>query len=212
MSNFEGRKKEYFYQKAKQEGYRARSAYKLKQLQKKFYIIKKNSTVVDLGAAPGGWSQVASEFTGAKGKVIAIDIKPIRPFTSKKNILIYKMDMRSEQLREVLEKITETGLVDTVISDLAGNVTGNWDLDAERQNFLASLAFEACKKILRSEGTFVTKIFRGATIQEFDALVKPYFQKIKRFRPPATRKHSAEEYYICKGFKRELALLEEQND
>ncbi len=205
MSFYEERKKEHFYKQAKKEGYRARSAYKLKQLQKKFYIIKRGDYVIDLGAAPGGWLQVASEFVGAKGKVIGVDKEAIMPF-NKDNIVTFRVDMRSKELTNLLLEEIQSERVDVVLSDLAGNVTGNWTLDSDRQIFLAELAFNTCKRVLKDGGTFVTKIFRGGAIQEFDQLIKPYFQKIKRFRPPATRKQSAEEYYICKGFR----VLEEE--
>ncbi len=200
MASIDERKREYYYNKAKEEGYRSRASYKLKQLQKKFYIIKRGNVVVDLGAAPGGWSQVASEFVGRKGKVVAVDKQAIAPF-EKKNIEILRLDMRREDLADQIFKVAGS-LADVVLSDLAGNVTGNWSLDADRQNYLVLLALEACNRILKEGGTFVTKVFRGPTIQELDEEIKPRFQKIKRFRPPATRKRSAEEYYVCTGFKK----------
>ncbi len=199
MSSIDQRKREYYYNKAKEEGYRSRASYKLKQLQKKFYIIKRGNVVVDLGAAPGGWSQVASEFVGSKGKVIAVDKQAIQPF-ERKNIEILRLDMRRKDLADKIEEIAGS-MADVVLSDLAGNVTGNWSLDADRQNYLVQLALNACHKILKPSGTFVTKVFRGPTIQELDNEIKPWFDRIRRFRPPATRKRSAEEYYVCLGYK-----------
>lgn len=199
MASIDERKREYYYNKAKEEGYRSRASYKLKQLQKKFYIIKRGDVVVDLGAAPGGWSQVASEYVGSKGKVVAVDKQAILPF-EKKNIEILRLDMRREDLAEKIKEVADS-LADVVLSDLAGNVTGNWSLDADRQNYLVLLALNACHKILKPGGTFVTKVFRGPTIQELDNEIKPWFEKLRRFRPPATRKRSAEEYYICLGYK-----------
>ncbi|RMG33007.1 MAG: RlmE family RNA methyltransferase [Methanobacteriota archaeon] len=199
MASIDERKREYYYNKAKEEGYRSRASYKLKQLQKKFYIIKRGNVVVDLGAAPGGWSQVASEYVGSKGKVVAVDKQAILPF-EKKNIEILRLDMRRPDLAEKIEEVAGS-VADVVLSDLAGNVTGNWSLDADRQNYLVLLALNACHKILKPGGIFVTKVFRGPTIQELDGEIKPWFEKIRRFRPPATRKRSAEEYYVCMGYK-----------
>lgn len=191
-------KQDYYYHLAKKEGYRARSAYKLKQIQKKFHIIRRGQIVIDLGAAPGGWTQVASEVIGNKGRIITVDKNPIRRF-DKDNIITLQMDMRSNKLLKYLTQ--EMGeKADVVLSDLAGNTTGQWHLDAERQQFLALLAFKVSKVLLKSGGNFVTKIFRGPSIKEFENEIKPAFNTIRNWRPPATRKASAEEYIICKGF------------
>jgi 23S rRNA (uridine2552-2'-O)-methyltransferase len=200
MSSNEERKREYYYKKAKNEGYRARSAYKLKQLQQKFYIIKRGDFVVDLGAAPGGWLQVAAEITGKKGKVIGVDKEYINPLNLG-NVETIQMDMQSKDLKQILMELTDGKKIDVIISDLAGNVSGNWSLDADRQNYLVLLAFEVCNLILKEGGTFVTKVFRGSNIEELDRELKPRFEKLRRYRPQATRKQSAEEYYICIGFK-----------
>ncbi|MCY3410903.1 MAG: RlmE family RNA methyltransferase [Candidatus Heimdallarchaeota archaeon] len=195
-------KQDHYYHEAKKDGYRARSAYKLKQIQKKFKNpIRRGHIVVDLGAAPGGWTQVASEYVGTKGKVIAVDKNPIRPF-NKPNITTLQMDMRSKQLKQYL--INELGRkANIVLSDLAGNTTGTWSLDSERQQYLATLAFEVAQELLVPDGTFITKIFRGPNIKEFEDLIKDHFQSIRHWRPPATRKKSAEEYVICQGFIKE---------
>ncbi|MCH8905671.1 MAG: RlmE family RNA methyltransferase [Candidatus Heimdallarchaeota archaeon] len=190
---------DHYYKQAKREGYRARSSYKLLQIEKKFKIIRRGNNVLDLGAAPGSWSQVSSKFVGNKGRVIALDINPIRPFRSN-NIIIIQIDMNSKFLQETLDEYIE-GRINVVLSDLAENTSGNWHLDSERQIFLAELAFETAQKYLKDRGNFVTKVFRGPRIQDFENLIKPYFGKIKHWRPPATRKQSAEEYIICQNFK-----------
>lgn len=191
-------KRDHYYQEAKQKGLRARSAFKLQQIQNKFYIIKKKEIVVDLGAAPGGWSQVASKIVGKSGKVIAVDINHIKPFDID-NIYIMQADMRGKQFQVLLRNIVEPP-VDVVIADLASNTTGNWHLDSERQIHLATLAFETVKLILKNDGNFITKVFRGPALQEFESELKGNFTNIRHWRPPATRKKSAEEYIICKGF------------
>ena len=191
-------RKDPFYKKAKNKGYRARSSFKLKQIQKKFSIMKRGDLVVDLGAAPGGWSQVASEFVGSNGTVVAVDRLPIREFQNE-NIIRLQLDMQSPKLLDFLSNDIKRE-VDVVLSDLAGNVSGNWDLDSDRQLYLASLALSTAKKFLKKEGNFVTKVFRGANLKEFEDEIKDEFEFIKHWRPPATRKTSAEEYIICKSF------------
>ena len=191
-------RKDPFYKKAKDKGYRARSSFKLKQIQKKFSIMKRGDSVVDLGAAPGGWSQVASEFVGSNGTVVAVDRLPIREFQNE-NIIRLQLDMQSPKLLDFLSNDIKRE-VDVVLSDLAGNVSGNWDLDSDRQLYLASLALSTAKKFLKKEGNFVTKVFRGANLKEFEDEIKDEFEFIKHWRPPATRKTSAEEYIICKSF------------
>lgn len=191
-------RKDPFYKKAKDKGYRARSSFKLKQIQKKFSIMKRGDLVVDLGAAPGGWSQVASEFVGSNGTVVAVDRLPIREFQNE-NIIRLQLDMQSPKLLDFLSNDIKRE-VDVVLSDLAGNVSGNWDLDSDRQLYLASLALSTAKNFLKKEGNFVTKVFRGANLKEFEDEIKDEFEFIKHWRPPATRKTSAEEYIICKSF------------
>ncbi|MHA2170240.1 MAG: RlmE family RNA methyltransferase [Candidatus Kariarchaeaceae archaeon] len=189
---------DYYYKQAKKDGFRARSSYKLQQIQKKFHIIQRGDIVLDLGAAPGGWVQVASKIVGKKGKVIAIDRNPIRPF-NEENVEVLQLDMQSPKLTNVLqEKLIKD--VDVVLSDLAENTTGNWSLDSDRQIYLASMAFHTAVRFLRDNGNFITKIFRGPNIKEFEDEIKDSFSKIKHWRPPATRKKSAEEYIICKGY------------
>ncbi|MHA2249213.1 MAG: RlmE family RNA methyltransferase [Candidatus Kariarchaeaceae archaeon] len=191
-------KQDFYYKQAKKEGYRARSSYKLQQIQKKFHIISRGNIVVDLGAAPGGWTQVAAKIVGQKGKVIAIDINPIRPF-NQENIHILQLDMLSSNLFDTIKEVVNQP-VNVVLSDLAGNTSGNWHYDSERQIHLASLAFQTAENFLTENGNFVTKIFRGTALSEFEAEIRGKFHKIKHWRPPATRKKSAEEYMICKGY------------
>lgn len=194
-------KKDHYYREAKQKGFRARSAFKLEQIQKKFYVIKREDIVVDLGAAPGGWTQVAGKIVGKQGKVIAVDVNHIKPF-EQNNIFVLQIDMRNKNFQSLLTDIVVPP-VDVVIADLASNTSGNWHLDTERQIFLATIAFETASEILKIGGNFVTKVFRGAQLKDFEKLLKGNFEKIRHWRPPATRKASAEEYIICKGFKNE---------
>ena len=201
------KKQDHYYKQAKKEGYRARSSYKLKQIQKRFKILRRGDKVIDFGAAPGAWTQVSSEYVGNKGQIVAVDKNPIRPFMDK-NIATLQMDIRSPRLLEYVNKELD-GKVDVILSDLAGNTSGRWHLDSERQIYLATLAFEAAKSLLKISddegkgGHFITKVFRGDQLKEFENELKLYFEKVKNWRPPATRKQSAEEYLICMNFKGE---------
>ena len=160
--------------------------------------MKHGDVVVDLGAAPGGWSQIASEIVGSTGKVIAVDKLPIRDFRQE-NIVTLQLNMQSPRLLTYLQDELQRE-VDVVLSDLAGNVTGQWHLDSDRQLYLASLAFRTATTFLRRGGNFVTKVFRGPNIKDFEDEIEGNFQFIKHWRPPATRKSSAEEYVICKDY------------
>ena len=163
--------------------------------------------MLDLGAAPGGWVQIASKIVGRKGKVIALDRNPIRPF-DKENIEVLQLDMQSPKLADILQDKLSNA-IDVVLSDLAENTTGNWSLDSNRQLYLASMAFQTATRFLRDNGNFVTKVFRGPDIKEFEEEIKGSFTRIKHWRPPATRKKSAEEYVICKGY---TGMRDEQED
>ena len=187
-----------YYKKAKEKGYRARSSFKLKQIQDKFHVMSRGDVVVDLGAAPGGWSQVAAEIVDVTGRVIAVDKLPIREF-QEDYIIPLQLNMQSPRLLDFLRNKLQRE-VDVVLSDLAGNVTGQWHLDSDRQLYLASLAFQTATTFLRKGGNFVTKVFRGPNIKDFEDEIDGNFNFIKHWRPPATRKSSAEEYVICKGY------------
>lgn len=151
--------KDYYYKRAKEEGYRARSAYKLKQINEKFRIIKKGSTVVDLGAAPGGWLQVAKELSG--GLVVGVDIENIEPI---EGVTTIKGDITDE---ETLERIRDAigGSADVVISDAAPNLSGIWDVDHARSVDLARAALRIAKQLLRPGGNFFGEGIPGRYVQ-----------------------------------------------
>lgn len=187
-------RRDYFYRKAKDEGYRSRAAFKLKQINERFNIIKKKDTVVDLGAAPGGWLQVAKELSG--GKVVGVDILPIEEIEGVETI---KGDIRLEATAEkIKEKIKKEGS-DVVICDAAPNLSGNWSYDHARSIDLATSALECARKLLKPEGRFAVKVFQGDMFPEFLDKVRRYFGKVRAFSPEATRKQSAEIYVIGKG-------------
>ncbi|MFZ2410401.1 MAG: 23S rRNA (uridine(2552)-2'-O)-methyltransferase [Candidatus Methanoperedens sp.] len=184
-------RRDYFYKKAKDEGYRSRAAFKLKQINEKFNIIKKGDTVVDLGAAPGGWLQIAKEISG--GKIVGVDILPIEKIEGIETI---KGDIRLDvTVEKIKEKIRKEG-ADTVICDAAPNLTGNWSYDHARSIDLATSALECAKKILKPGGGFAVKVFQGDLFPDFLDKVRQGFVKVKAHSPAASRKQSAEIYVI----------------
>ncbi len=184
-------RRDYFYRKAKEEGYRSRAAFKLKQINEKFNLIKKGDAVVDLGAAPGGWLQVAKELS--EGKVVGVDILPIEEIEGVETI---RGDIR---LDTTVEKIREKiGKADVVICDAAPTLSGSWSYDHARSIDLATSALECAKKILKPGGSFVVKVFMGDMFPEFLKKARMYFIKVQAFSPEARRKQSAEIYVIGK--------------
>ena len=186
-------RRDFFYKKAKQEGYRSRAAFKLKQINEKFKIIKKGDAVVDLGAAPGGWLQVAKELSG--GTVIGVDLLDIKEI---EGVDIIKGDIRLDRtIEKIRENIPREG-ADAVICDAAPNLSGSWSYDHARSIDLASSALECARKLLKNEGSFAVKVFQGDMFPDFLDKVRRYFGKVKAFSPEASRKQSAEIYVIGK--------------
>lgn len=184
-------RRDYFYKKAKDEGYRSRAAFKLKQINEKFNIIKKGDTVVDLGAAPGGWLQIAKEISG--GKIVGVDILPIEKIEGVETI---RGDIRLDAtVEKIMDKTSKEG-TDAVICDAAPNLTGNWSYDHARSIDLATSALECAKKILKPGGGFAVKVFQGDLFPDFLDKVRQAFVKVKAYSPAASRKQSAEIYVI----------------
>jgi len=189
------RKKEHFYRAAKKEGYRSRAAYKLKQIQNRFHIIRKGDVVIDLGAAPGGWSQVAREIVGEKGLVVGIDLQPIKPI---KDAIFIVGDMtKKETIEKIKEKIGNKK-VDVIISDMSPNISGNYSLDHANSIWLAENALDFAKKFLKNSGNFICKVFEGELLKEFLNKVKANFEVV-----------SSEIYVIAKIFKKAEGGAEE---
>ncbi|MFO8077915.1 MAG: RlmE family RNA methyltransferase [Thermoplasmatota archaeon] len=197
---YQEKKQEHFYKKAKTEGYRARSAYKLKQIQKRFHVMKQGDTVVDLGAAPGGWSQIASEIVGKHGLVVGIDLQKITPL---EDIVFLQGDITDKTSLTSLKRSIGDAGADIILSDMAPNISGNYSVDHARSIYLSQMAFDVAKQLLVEQGNFVCKIFQGELLQDFVSTVKNQFQSIKRYSPKASRKSSSELYLIGKTFKNE---------
>ncbi len=201
------RKREYYYKKAKEENYRSRATYKLVQANEKYGFIKRNSVVVDLGAAPGGWVQAARKMTGKNGFILGIDLKPIDPFTQEyvRTIIADFTDPTIvEQIRSFLPREA-----DVVISDAAPNITGVWEVDQACQIELATQALEIAQCILHTSGNFFVKLFEGEMFNEYILKVKKLFDTVKIVKPPASRQKSSEMYLLALGLKSKLKCEEE---
>ena len=180
-----------FQRRARREGYRARSVYKLMDIQKRSKIFRKDDTVLDLGAAPGGWSQVALEYIGEDGKLVGVDLQHILPL---KGAQFLQGDIRESETRKELEKLVPKA--DVVLSDMSPNLSGNYSVDQARSVELSSLALEIASE--RKAKSFVVKVFEGSDFQDFRASVINEFGSVRTLSPEASRKQSSEVYLIAK--------------
>jgi 23S rRNA (uridine2552-2'-O)-methyltransferase len=181
-----------YYNRAKQEGYRTRSAYKLKQLDEEVGLFGPGDTVVDLGAAPGGWLQVAAEAVGDRGRVIGVDFQRIDDLEADV-VTTVRGDMTEETTRERLRG------ADVVVSDMAPNMTGQYSLDHARSVHLARTAFEVALELLEPGGDFVAKVFDGEDLAALTRDVDEEFEYVREVRPDASRNSSSELYLVAKG-------------
>jgi len=195
---YQEKKKEHFYKEAKRVGYRARSAFKLKQINRRFNIFSKTDTVVDLGAAPGGWTQVTKELIGKHGKIIGVDILPIKPI---EDVEFIQGDITDKEIQNKIINRLNNSLADVVISDISPDISGNYSIDQSRSLWLCEQAFNVACILLKPGGIFVCKIFEGPDINNFINEVKKYFDLVKKFSPKASRKRSSEIYIIAKSLK-----------
>ncbi|WP_306054492.1 23S rRNA (uridine(2552)-2'-O)-methyltransferase [Natronococcus wangiae] len=194
-------RRDHYYNKAKQEGYRSRAAYKLKQLDDLENVISGGDAVVDLGAAPGGWLEVAAEKVGPRGQVIGVDLQRIKDLEDpavNDRVETLRGDMTEERTRE---RVTDAagGSVDVVVSDMAPNMTGEYSLDQARSLHLARQAFETALELLDTGGNFVVKVFEGPDVDDFRAEVEEEFQYVRATTPKASRQVSSELFLIGKG-------------
>jgi 23S rRNA (uridine2552-2'-O)-methyltransferase len=182
---------------ARERGFRSRSAFKLSGLDERFHLLKPGMRVLDLGAAPGGWSQVAAEKVGAKGRVLAVDLLEMEPIAG---VEILQLDFLSEgaeaKIREMLG-----GEVDLVLSDMAGNTIGHQRTDHLRIMALAEAAYDFAVSVLRPGGALVAKVLRGGTEAGLLKRIKADFAEVRHAKPPASRQDSAEMYIVARGLK-----------
>ncbi|MGQ0543957.1 MAG: RlmE family RNA methyltransferase [Betaproteobacteria bacterium] len=177
-----------YVRKAKEQGYRSRAAFKLLEIDAKERIFRTRQTIVDLGAAPGGWSQVAAQKAGPAGRVIAIDLLDIAPISG---VTVLKGDFR--------EKFPAGVRADVVLSDLSPNLSGIANVDQARTLELSLAAIDFCRKALKPDGVFVVKAFQGEAFDELQARLKETFVKVRVVKPSASRGESRETYVVARG-------------
>lgn len=190
----EERRRDFYYKEAKRLGYRARSAFKLIEIQNRFKVIRKGDKIIDLGASPGGWSQVAIEYSS--GKVIGVDLLPIKKLDG---LTYIKGDVTSDDTKDEVRRELDGDKVDVVLSDLSPNLSGNKYLDQARSFWLCMKALEYADEFLREGGRFVCKGFEGSDLSEFLKEVRKRFRIVKKFSPKASKKRSKEIYIIALG-------------
>ena len=187
-----------YVQQAQKLGLRSRAVFKIDEIQLKDKLIKPGMTVVDLGAAPGGWSQFAVEQVGDKGRVIACDILPMDPIAG---VDFLQGDFREEAVLAALLERVGDAKVDVVMSDMAPNMSGTLAVDQPRSMYLVELALEMCKEVLAPNGSFVAKVFQGVGSEEYLKAVREVFKVVKVRKPDSSRARSREVYIVATGFK-----------
>ena len=189
-------KRDIYVRQSKVDGYRARSAYKLIEIDKKFKIFKNKMTILDIGAAPGSWSQYALK-AAKSGKLISIDLKNMEPIGNSVQI---KGDFTEEKTQEEIKKHIN-GKVDVVMSDMAVDTTGIKNVDSIQTGELCKEAMFFAKDLIKKNGYFISKIFMGGTFNEIVAEGKKYFKEVKVFKPKSSRKDSKESFIICRKIR-----------
>lgn len=187
-----------YVKKAQKKGLRSRAVFKLEEIQGKDNLIRSGMTVVDLGAAPGGWSQYAAKVTGDKGQVIACDILPMDSLTG---VAFLQGDFREDAVLDaLLERVGDTK-VDVVMSDMAPNFSGNSSVDQPAAMYLVELALDMCRQVLAPNGAFVVKVFMGEGYDDYIKEVRTMFKTVKTRKPDSSRARSREVYLVATGFK-----------
>ena len=187
-------KKDLYFRKSKIQGYRSRSAFKLIEMNKKFKFLRKNTSLLDLGSSPGGWSQVASREIRT-GKILAVDILPMEKIN---NVGFVNGDFTKEEIHNKIKSYFNNN-IDAVLSDMAANTSGNKSMDSYRTGELCMKAMYLAKEILSNDGIFLSKIFMGSIFLEINKMAKRYFKNVIKYKPLSSKKESKEIYIYCKG-------------
>lgn len=190
-------KKDYYRKLAKDHGYRSRSAYKLEQLNNSYHILRPSYKVIDFGCAPGGWLQVILKEVGSSGKVVGVDIQDIEPISG---AIILRDDIEDPTITDSILRLLNSK-ADVVLSDLAPNVSGIWDIDHARQISLTRNAFTITQKVLKKNGSAIFKAFEGELLNELKLDLKNGFHEVIVSKPRASRQESSELYLVCLQFK-----------
>ena len=194
----EDAKKDHYRKLAKEQGYRSRSAFKLIELNQKYNLIKSNDNILDFGAAPGGWLQVASKLVMPKGKVIGVDLLPIKPIND--NVTIFQGDIRDEKVvNNILNKIGRK--VDVILSDIAPNISGIWKIDHNNQIDLTRLIIDRFPELLEKNGGCLLKAFDGPMLKPLENELRKNFTNVKLIKPKVSRNASSELYIACRNFR-----------
>jgi len=186
-----------YVRRAQQEGYRSRAAFKLLEINERDHILHPGMTVIDLGAAPGGWSQVAAKIIGERGRVIALDVLPMDPIAG---VGFIQGDFREEAVLAALMERVDEQRVDLVISDMAPNISGVKSVDQPRAMYLAELALDVARKVLAPGGALVIKVFEGEGLDELRRELRGSFKTVVTRKPKASRPASREVYMLAKNY------------
>ena len=184
--------------KARAQGYRSRAVFKLAEIQQKDHVLKAGQLVLDLGAAPGSWSEYASTIIGDQGKIIALDLLPLEPIAG---VTFLQGDFTEQETLDRLLALIGDRRCDLVLSDMAPNLSGMESVDQPRSIYLAELAFDLAENFLNSTGVFVVKLFQGAGSEELISSFRRRFRSVKLRKPDASRSRSSEIYAICDGLR-----------
>ena len=187
-----------YVKKSKENGYRSRASFKLIEINEKDKLIKPGMTVIDLGAAPGGWSQIAAELVGDNGRVVASDILEMSPLAG---VEFIQGDFTEEAVLNQILNVMDGELADVVISDMAPNMSGNNAVDQPAAMYLVELALDMAREVLKPNGSFVAKVFQGEGFDQYMADVRTHFKKVVTRKPDSSRARSREVYIIGVGFK-----------
>lgn len=182
---------------AKRQGYRSRAAFKLIQLDEKYHFLGKGKTIVDLGCAPGGWTQVAALKNKGEGQIVGMDLLPTEEIAG---AVLLQQDFTADEAPEMIKSLLH-GPADVVMSDMAANTTGVQNIDHLRTLGLVEMAYEFAKEILAVGGIFIAKVFQGGTEQTLLNDMKQHFAKVTHYKPDASRQDSVEMYVVAQGFK-----------
>ncbi len=191
------RSDDHYAKRAREEGYLSRAVYKLEEICEEFNLVDEGQTVVDLGASPGGWSQVAKERVGPDGLVIAVDLQPV----DAEDVTTVRGDVTEEETIEKIREATEGREVDVVLSDMAPNMSGNYSMDHARSVHLAQNALACARSLLEPGGALVVKVFQGDLFKEFYDEIGEHFAYHKARKPKASRSESSETYVIGDRFR-----------
>lgn len=183
---------------SQKEGWRSRASYKLLEIQEKDRVIRPGMSVVDLGAAPGGWSQVAVSLTGDKGRVVASDILPMDPIAG---VDFIQGDFTEQPVLDSILEVIAPERVDLVISDMAPNMSGMLSVDQPRSMYLAELALDMARQVLKKKGSFLTKVFQGEGFDAYLKAMRSSFGRVQTRKPKASRPRSREVYLLARDFK-----------